>query len=550
MPKVEVNNDRDSLGYYIVSTYETLKGDRVNWDAYWDELSWYIQPKKNNVYGARQKGERRSEDLLYDTTSIDASEYLASGLHSMLTNPSTLWFGFSTGEDKLDNSQEFAQWVDATTRKMFQILGTTNFHTQVHEYYLDQTCFGTGTLRIEDDDVNVLRFDSRPIYEHYIGENNRGAIDTVYRKYKFTVKQMVEEFGKDVIPRELLDELDDPKKITKEHEIVHGIGPRRNSYPWKVLDKTNKNFYSVHVLAKTRTVLRNSGFDDNPIIVCRWSKLSNEVYGRGPGMKALPDIKMLNAMSKTLLQALQLNIAPPLQAPDTGVLLPIKLRPYSTNIYRSGSRDRIEPLITNVQPVKEESLLVVRERVRNHFYSNQLQLPEKHPQMTATEVMQRTEEKLRILGPILGRQHHEFLQPFVERIFRKLIKKKEIELPPADLQNVNLGIRYVSRLAQAQRSTDADSFLRVMQSMSPILQSSPEIMDNFDGDSMLRYFSSVYGFPKFLLRDEDDVGEIRESRQQQLEQQEQMEVQESEAKSFSDATKGASNLQDVMEGAI
>ncbi len=531
----------DDLGRRLIRLFESLKGDRFNWDSYWDELSAFIVPKKNNVYGERVSGDRRTQDILFDSTSIHSNELLASALHSMLTSPTSVWFGLTTGNDAIDSKDENRKWLDDTIRRMILVFNNSNFQTEVHEHYVDLGCFGTGVLLIEEDDETVVRFKASPIYEHYIQENHKGLVDTIFRRYKFTARQIVQGFGHEKSPDFIKEQAQ--QNATELHEIIHGVGPREDR---NIRRKSSggKPFFSTHVLRSTATTLKDSGFDENPYIVARWSKVSGEVYGRSPGMKALADIKMINAIMETTIKAAQLAIAPPLQAPDDGILLPIKTFPHAINIYRAGSKDRIEPLNTGVNPNLGEDLAqATRERIRAAFFVNQLQLSENNPQMTATEVVQRTEEKLRLLGPVLGRQHFEFLQPLVERVFAIMLRKKKILPPPESIQKLN--IEYTSQLARAQKAQEGDNFQRAFQLMQPFIELDPKVMDMLDGDEIIKWAARIFGLPTQLIRDAKDIDQIRAERAQAQQAQAEAEQQKLEAEALNQGSQGVKALSGV-----
>ena len=548
MPAEKVHGFETSdnpLGNWVIKKYEELKADRTNWDSYWDELSYYIIPKKNNVYGSRQAGDRASQDVLFDSTSIHSNELLAAALHSMLTNPSTVWFGLSTGNADMDKDDEVRKWTDIVVHKMINVFNNSNFQTEVHEMYLDMGCFGASTLLIEDDDETVLRFRSNPIYQHYIDENNKGIVDTVFRQYKWTARQIIMEFGEKNVPDYIIQHDKIVGSQTK-FDIIQGVGPRTKRDP-KKLNPQNKPFYSCHVLVQSRHVLRNSGFDIMPFIVPRWSKVSGEVYGRSPGMKALADIKMVNALMKITLQAGQLSVAPPLQAPDDGILMPIKTMPHAINIYRAGSKDRIEPLNTGVDPkLGEDMMEQTRMRIRSAFFIDQLQLGENNPQMTATEVLQRTEEKLRMLGPILGRQHFEFLQPLIERCFIALSNKGYLPPPPKKMQTNQLNIKYTSQLAKAQKAAEGDAFTRVMQILSPLAGTHPEMLDNINTDEVVRFAADIFTLPPNIIRDKSEVEGMRQQRQEVAAQQAQMAQQEASASALQKGAAGAKSIAEAQ----
>jgi hypothetical protein len=247
-------------------------------------------------------------------------------------------------------------------------------------------------------------------------------------------------------------------------------------------------------------------------------------------MKALADLKMLNLVMRTTIRGAQKVIDPPLLMPDDGILMPFKTTPGAINFYRAGlgTDKMIAPLQTGSKvDFGIEFIERIRSKIREAFFIDQLQL-NTGPQMTATEVAQRTEEKLRLLGPILGRQQFELLRPMVGRLFNIMMRRKMLgQIPPA-LADTELQVHYSSQIAKAQKTAEADSFLRVMNILGPLSQLQPEIIDNLNGDQALRFLAKAYGLPEQMLRPMEDVVETREQRQQaqqQAQQQEQMAAQ-------------------------
>ena len=518
------------IGKIILDRYSKLVASRSNWDSHWEDLARYIIPKKDNIYGYNTKGEKKDNNL-FDGTSIHVNELLASALHGLLTNPSVHFFNLTTRDVALDNTDEVREWTQVVIRKIHQILSDSNFHTEIYEVYLDLGCFGTATLRVLEDPKLLVRFESRPIYESHIQENNLGVIDTVYRKFKYTAKQVMEEFGEEYSPDDVKAKMiSDP---SCEYDIIHAVFPRDEVLmDGRFGEDTPKRakYASFYVMEKGAHVLSESGFNDFPYAVPRWSKISGEVYGRSPGMKALPDIKMLNQVMKTTIRAAQLVIAPPLQVPDDGARRTINMRPNGVNFYRAGTTSRIEPIITGARVDFGDIMMEgIRTRIRQAFFIDQLQLNE-GPQMTATEVIQRTEEKVRLLAPILSRLNSELLSPLVERVFGILLRMGELPKPPSILEGKAMNVVYSSTIAKAQKTSDADIITRLLSVAAPFIQSNSELMDNFDGDKIIRYLGNVLEAPTELFRSQKDVGELRQARieqqQQQMERQQQMEQAE------------------------
>jgi hypothetical protein len=240
-------------------------------------------------------------------------------------------------------------------------------------------------------------------------------------------------------------------------------------------------------------------------------------------MNALPDVKMLNTMCKTSIRAAQKQIDPPLMVPDDGFLMPIRTIPGGLNYYRSGTRDRIEPLnIGANNPVGNQMEEQRRKQVRENFFVDQL-ITSQGQTMTATEVVQRNEEKMRILGPVLGRLQSELLQPLITRCFNILMRNKKFPEMPAMLGNTNIEIEYVSPLAKAQKTGELQALMRGFEIFGSLQNVAP-VFDYLDTDAVVTYIKDVLGFPAKILKTKSQVGAIR--KQRQAEQQQQMQLQQ------------------------
>lgn len=498
----------------LIKKYESLKSGRSQWESHWQECTDYVIPRKNNVTRVGTAGEKKGVEL-YDSTAPHSAELLAGALHSMLTNPTTLWFELSTGDEELDNDDDVKGWLQKAARSIHTRLNNTNFQTEIHEVYIDLDTVGTSGLSIEEEKGDTLfRFNSRHISEFVVEENNKGQIDSVYRKFSWDARQIAQEFGKENLPDEVIEKLE--KGSPDKFDIIHGIYPRELSLLDEITKKTPKGYpyASQYVLLKTKTTLSESGFHETPFIVSRWSKASGETYGRSPAMKALPDIKMVNKMQETSIKSAQMTMAPPVQMPDDGFLYPLKYTPFGVNYFRSGTQDRIEPINTGARvDFGFQAIEEVRRSIRADFYVDQLQLGQ-GPQMTATEVNQRVEQMVRFLGPVLGRQQSELLQPMIARIVGIMLRAKALPPLPEKLDGKSWIVKYSSLVARAQRISEGENVMRVVSAVAPLAQMDPTIMDNVDTDEYVRYVADIYGTPAKLLRKKQERDKMRAARSQ------------------------------------
>lgn len=525
---------------FVVDKYQKLKATRGTWETHWEELSKYVLPLKDKIYGGEIKGEKKG-NTLFDAVGIRCNEQLASALHGMLTNPATQWFAFGSGNHEVDGVLENAKWLQNTAKKILFVMNNSNFQSEIHECYLDLCGFGTSHIRIEEDEKEVARFTSRPIFESVVSENYNGIIDTVYCRYQMTIEQMAEKFA-DTLPPSILNLRH--QEPLKEYYIIHAIEP--SSRLPEGMGHEMLDYSSLHVLEDGCVLLKKGGFEENPEIISRFSKLSGEMFGRSPAMKALPDIKTSNQMMKTWLEGAQLAVNPALQAPDEGVLMPIRITPGAINYYRADSKDRIEPINMGVNPqVGTQVIELLHQNIKSAFYIDQLHLVESD-RMTATEVMQRRDEQLRAMSPILGRLQYELLAPIIMRVFGIMMRRGLIDAIPEGLRKAKLEVKFVSQIARAQESVEGDNVMRAFQAVTGIAQAqqSPEIFDVMDMDGTVKLLFRSYGAPLNLLKKDADVKAIRDNRAKQQEQARQAQLDQMNSQSG----KNDAQAQQIQQG--
>jgi hypothetical protein len=528
----------------LLKRFDRLKSNRQNWESHWQEVADYMQPRKADVTKSRSKGDKRTE-LIFDSSPLQAVELLAASLHGMLTNPSTTWFSLRFKGEELSDNDEAKAWLENATEVMYKAINRSNFQQEIFELYHDLITFGTAAMFIEDDEEDVLKFSTRHINEIYISENDKGRIDTIFRKFRLTARAAIQKFGENVSDSIVTKHRKDPYE---EVEILHAVYPRADFDP-KKQDKSNMPFESVYLEAGTGDELSVSGFREFPFVVPRYLKASHEIYGRSPAMTALPDVKMLNEMSKTTIKSAQKQVDPPLLVPDDGFILPVRTIPGGLNFYRSGTRDRIEPLNIGANtPLGLNMEEQRRDSIRNAFYVNQLMM-QSGPQMTATEVIQRNEEKMRLLGPVLGRLQSELLKPLIDRAFSLLIRKDLFGPIPEFLSGQDIEIEYVSPLAKAQKSAELQSIMRGIEIMGQLANVAP-VFDHLNMDKLVKHLMDIVGVPQKVLKSSSELQDEREQAQQQQAQQQQMQQMQQVAESAGAAAPMAKALPEETKALI
>ena len=528
---------------YIKKRLNTMHGERQTWEDHWQEILDYVMPRKAEITLHRARGEKRT-DVLFDSTAITAAHLLAASLQGTLTSPSLRWFSIKLRDEELNEDREVKLWMEDASQRMYNVFNSTNFNSEVHELYLDLVSIGTGCLFVEEGkkgfDVDLINFRCMHIAEYYIQENVMGVVDTLYRKYKLSARQAIQEFGEDMVGEKVIEA--GKNKPDKMFTFIHAVEPTEDYERSMGKSKTKLPFHSCHVCEEDKMVVRESGYIEFPYLVPRWSKATGEIFGRSPSYNALPDIKTLNKAVELGLKAWSKAIDPPLLVQDDGVIGKVRMTPGGITVIRNDGS--VQPFQTgaNLQltDMKENYL---RTAIRQAYYSDQLQLQE-GPQMTATEVQVRYELMQRLLGPTLGRFQSEFLQPLIERVFGIMLRNRAFVPAPEIMTEEPIDVEFVGPLARSQRMEEAVAVERLYQLAMNVSQINPDILDIINHDEAIRQRAKLLGVPDSILRGRAEVMQGRMMRQQQQMQQQQMMADQMQAETVQKQAQAAQTAAD------
>lgn len=527
----------------LVKRFDTIKANRSNWESHWQDCSNYCLPQKATITEKRSPGTQLKTDI-YDSTAIQAVQVLSAGLHSYLTNPTSRWFTLAMRDRALSDSFEVKSWLKTCEEIIFDYLNTSNFNQIIHEGYIDFSVVGTSCIYEEEDEEDTITFFARPISEIYILANKRGRIDTVYRSFTFTARQAYQQWGENA-GQKVLDAIKG-NKVEEPIPFLHVVLPREERNV-KKKDSKNMPFASLYIEPKTKKVLSEGGYSEFPFFIPRFYKVSDSEYAYSPASIAISDIKMLNAMSKTIIKGAQKSINPPIILPHDGYLLPFKTSPGAVNykLHTTGtSEEKVETL-----DIKREIALGLemenqrRQSIQRSFFVDLFlmlaNLPEK--QRTATEIAERVNEKMLILGPVLGRLMHELLDPIITRTFNILLRNGKIPPPPDYLQGQDYKVEYISPLAKAQRASESKSITDLLLAVREMAEMDTQVTDNINMDKTTKELADIYNTSTEILRSDEEIAQIRTQRAERIQQQEAMEQAEKGAGAIEKVTKATQN---------
>ncbi|WP_110995393.1 portal protein [Pseudomonas sichuanensis] len=518
----------------ICKTLGVLKSLRSPHEQVWRDCFDHTYPMRGNGFycemmTAQEALNRRAR--IFDGTTTDSARILASSIQSGLTPANSLWFGLDVGQE----SEDERRWLDDGAQIIWENIHASNFDAAAFEGLLDEVCAGWFALHIDSDrERGGFVFDLWPLSGVYCSASKPGGkIDTVYRSYKLTAEQAINEFGEDNVS-------ENTRKLAKDKpqelvEFVHAIYPRSTHMVGARLAK-NMPVASCKVEVSAKKLVSESGYHEMPVVVPRWMMIPDSVYATGPVMDALPDARTLNEMVRMDLAAGDLAIAGMWIAEDDGVLNPKTVKVGPRKIIVANSVDSMKPLQTGSNFNYSDSRITrLQAAVRKTLMADQLQAQD-GPAMTATEVHVRVNLIRQLLGPVYGRLQTEYLQPMIERCFGIAFRAGILGEAPESLGGRNFTVRYLSPLARAQKLEEVTAIDQYVAGCAQAAQAqaaagqAPDAMDNVDLDAAARFRGEALGVPSSVIRSETDRDAMREQRaqaqQQAAEQQQAMAMQQ------------------------
>ena len=500
----------------LLARRKRLAEERRSWEPHWQELAEMLLPRRADFIPDRTLGAKRTEKQ-FDSVPMQAARGLAAALDGLLKPKSERWFHLRAEDEELNRDPEVKRWFEHAESRLFARLyePQARFLQRSAEVDLDLVVFGTGALYVgERVGAGGLLFRSHHLRGFYIAENADGDIDTVFREFDLTARQAAQQFGEDKLGDKTREALkgDAPDRRFK---FLHVVQPRAERDPRR-RDKAHLPFASVFVDMESQHLIGEGGFQDFPYIVPRWETATDEVYGRSPGMLALPEVNTLNQMGKTLLRAGHKVVDPPLLVPDDGITggprtYPGGITAYDAGLLRLlGGRAPVTPLQTGANlPLGREMQNDSREQVWSAFFRNVLQLPVDSPKMTATEVLERKEEFLRVIGPTFGRLEADYTAPLIQRAFHVLYRAGAFAPPPDKLRGRDLGFDFASPVTKARKQIEATALRKTIDDVGALVAANPRLLDNFDDDQIVRDVSEANGVPQRWLKPPEEVARKR-----------------------------------------
>lgn len=549
----------ETLKEQLTKQLAQLEQERTTFEPHWRELSDFIIPRGSRFLTSEaNRGDRRNTKIV-DPTATMANRTLSSGMMSGITSPARPWFKLATPDPEMMDYGPVKLWLETVQNRMNDMFNKSNLYQSLPIIYSSLGTFGTGALAVLEDDEDVIRTMPFPVGSYYIANSPRLSVDTCFRKFSMTVRQLVREFG--------LNNVSSSTKSAFENgtyenwvDVVHAVYPNMNRETGKMNAK-NKVFRSVYfeVGGDNDKVLRESGYDEFPVMAPRWEVNGEDVYGSScPGMIALGQVKALQLEQRRKAQQIDKQTNPPMIGPTSLKTQRVSLLPGDiTYVDQVTGAEGLRPAY-QVNPNLGDLLGDIqdtRQLINSAYFVDLFMMLQNvnTRSMPVEAVIEMKEEKLLMLGPVLERLNDEFLDPLIDRAFSMMARKNMLPPPPDVMQGMPLRIEYISVMAQAQKAIGLSSLERFVGFVGNLANAKPEALDKLNVDQAIDNYAVMSGVSPTVVVPQEQAQQTRNDRAQQ--QQQAMALQTGMAavqgaKTLSEAKTADPNLLTALASAV
>lgn len=521
----------DSLKQQLNKQLSQLKAERLSFEPHWRELSDFTRPRSTRFTASEvNRGDRRNSKII-DPAAVMAARTLSSGMMSGITSPARPWFRLATPDRDLMDYGPVKLWLETVEQRMNEVFNRSNLYQSLPLMYEDLGTFATGAMAVVADPQRVIRTVPFPTGSFYIANGADLSVDTAVREFSMTVRQVITEFGMDAVSDTVKSQWNSGQ-YGQWVNVVHAVYPNLDRQTGK-LEAKHKAYKSVYYEANSTDdkLLRESGYDEFPIMAPRWEVNGEDVYGSScPGMVALGSVKALQLLQRRKAQMIDKITNPPLQAPASIKSQRISTIPGGINyLPMADVNNQIKPLFqipANGTNGLLEDIQDTRQIIDHAYFVDLFRMMQtvNTRSMPVEAVAEMREEKLLMLGPVLQRLDSELLDKLINRTFSVMAENNLLPMPPDEMQGMQLKVEYISVMAQAQKAIGVSSIERFIGFTSGIGQFKQEALDKINVDETIDAYAASIGVPPSVVATNEQVAQIRENRDQQQAMAQQMQM--------------------------
>lgn len=525
--------------------FTRLRDNRMPWESVWAEVAKYYLPSSMHwdTTGISRTTPTLRSIQVFDDTPAWAAGRFASSMLGMMMNPTQKWLEFEMYTEQVELSDEGKLWMQKLRDMVLFVFQApeVGFYDAMHEHLLDYGVFGEAIMLIDrHPKTNLPRFTPYPLEQTYLGISTTRKPDTVFRRFQMEAQTLVDTFGEDVMPNEVMSALK-AKEYTQKFTVIHGVFPREHGVASGFSHE--KPWASVYFMESNRKLLHEGGFDFFPFSSPRFMVFASEDHGQGPGTMSIDNVRCLNTIIKTLLRSDQRKAAPSWLAQRRGWLRPLNLNPDHINYYDGFDMDKaLIPLGGDSDPqAGKDWVEMYREQIVRAFYLDRLNAPDKRAEMKEVEVLMGEEERMRDLLPQLSRLHAESISQIILNVVN--ICSYMMDPPPPEIEENSVKIRYLSPLSRAQKMLEVSHANRTIQNLlMPVAQIDPTVTKTINYKKLIDWGFENAGMPREILTTQEEYQAMLEQEAQQQQMSQMLEAGQGAseiAKNFSQAQSAA-----------
>ena len=494
----------------ILKRQATAQAKKDEFQQLYQDAYEFALPQRQ-LYGVWEGGAVGSKKMqrVFDSTAINSTQRFANRLQSVVFPPQRKWAKLEAGSDIPPEQKQQAQAIlEVYQDKMFTMLNQSNFDIAMGEFLLD-LAVGTACMMVQPgDDVQPLNFIPVPLFLVSYEEGANGQVDNVYRRMRMKGESIQRQWPDAEISDDLKRRIEN--KPTDDVELLEATiyDYKRGDYCYHVIDK----------VSKTEIVYRRRKM--SPWVISRYMKVAGEIYGRGPLMTALPDIKTLNKVKELLLKNASLAVAGVYTAADDGVLNPntVKIVPGAIiPVARNGGSQGPALLALPRSGDFNVSQLVINDMTQSikRILLDESLPPDNMSARSATEIVERMKELAQNLGSAFGRLINETMIPVTAKILEVMDERGLIDMP-LRVNGLEVKVTPVAPLAMAQNMEEVNSIMQYMQ-ISQSLGTDGQLA--IKTDVLVDYLADKLGVPAAVRNTAAERAVLMEEMKNQQQQQ-------------------------------
>ena len=506
---------------YYTRRYKTARSKADLWMALLEACYHYTVPSRNLYYWTSQYQGAQKNARVYDTTPVAGVRNFVAKIQAALTPPQQNWAMLVAGSEIPEEyKEEVNEALQERTQVIFDALRHSNFDLAIGECYYD-LAIGTACLIVNSgpSDDKPLQFYSVPLARLAPEESYSGLLDSCWRWWDEIRIADILALWPNAKLTPAMEALykEDPSATIKL--LAEGCILAKEPYAVK-----GKKY--VYVVLYQDALLLEEGMDYNPFLVFRWSKINNEVMGRGPVIDALPAILTLNELARLELTSANLNVTKPIMAASDGVFNPWTFRLEPNTIIPVAMNPNgnfpLQPLPDTANPqFMQFTSNDLRLQINKLLYADPLQAPDT-PTRTATEMALRQRNLLEEIGPTFTRLQQEYLSPLIDSVIYLLTKRGLLQDLMVDGKKIQL--KYQSPLVQAQGAQEVETFTNWYSLMQQIYgeQQAPMYLNPVEQPA---WMAEKLGVELSILNDKEKMKKMLKSESEKAQQAELMLLQ-------------------------